>query len=105
MAGVDWMSYQEVLSRDAAEALAAAGGTPSTTGSIGIHLGIGVRFYLNRFMALRLDVKDYLYSVDIPNWVEGSGNQPRSDVQNQLFFELGLSFFFPTSPKPAGGGK
>jgi outer membrane beta-barrel protein len=104
MAGLDWFSYQEVLSRDAAEALAAAGGTPSTTGSFGPHLGIGVRIYLNRFMALRFDVKDYLYAVEIPNWIEGSGNQPRTDIQNQLFFELGLSFFFPTSPKPAGGG-
>jgi outer membrane beta-barrel protein len=104
MAGPDWFSYQEVLSRDAAEALAAAGGTPSTTSTIGGHLGIGVRIYLNRFMALRFDVKDYVYAVEIPNWIEGSGNQPRTDIQNQLFFELGLSFFFPTSPKHAGGG-
>jgi hypothetical protein len=25
-------------------------------------------------------------------------------VQNQLFLELGLSFFFPSSPRAPGGG-
>jgi outer membrane beta-barrel protein len=104
MAGGDYFTHGEVLSRDAAEALAAAGGTPSTKGTLGGHLGIGFRIYLNSFMALRFDVKDYIYAVEIPNWVEGSGNQPRTDIQNQLFLELGLSFFFPTAPRPAGGG-
>jgi outer membrane beta-barrel protein len=104
MAGPDLIFHDEVLSRVDAEALAAAGGTPSTTSAIGGHVGIGVRIYLNRFMALRFDVKDYIYSVKVPNWVEGSGNQPRNDLQNQLFLELGLSFFFPTSPRVAGGG-
>jgi outer membrane beta-barrel protein len=104
MAGADYISHDEVLSRDDAEALAAAGGKPSTTSTIGGHVGIGVRIYLNRFMALRFDVKDYVYAVEVPNWIEGSGNQPRTDVQNQLFLELGLSFFFPTSPRAAGGG-
>jgi len=86
------------------EALAAAGGTPATTSTIGGHVGIGVRIYLNRFLALRFDVKDYVYSVTVPNWIEGTGNQPRSDIQNQLFLELGLSFFLPTSPRATGGG-
>jgi outer membrane beta-barrel protein len=104
MAGPDYISHGEVLARADAEALAASGGKPAATGTFGGHVGIGFRIYLNRYMALRFDVKDYIYAVKIPNWIEGSGNQPRIDVQNQLFLELGLSFFFPTSPRPAGGG-
>jgi len=104
MAGADLISHDVVLSRDDAEALAAAGGKPATTNTLGGHVGIGVRFYFNRFMALRFDVKDYVYAVEVPNWIEGSNNQPRTDVQNQLFLEIGLSFFFPTSPRSAGGG-
>ena len=81
-----------------------SGGKPTTKATIGGHVGLGVRIYLNRFLALRIDVKDYVYAVKVPNWIEGTGNQPRTDVQNQLFLELGLSFFFPTSPRAAGGG-
>ena len=104
MAGADYITHDEVLSRDAAESLAAAGGKPATTGTIGGHVGLGLRFYLSRFLAIRLDVKDYIYAVEVPNWIEGSGNQPRTDIQNQLFLELGLSFFVPTSPRATGGG-
>jgi len=81
-----------------------AGGKPATTGTIGGHLGLGVRIFLNSFLAIRLDVKDYIYAVEVPNWIEGSGNQPRTDVQNQFFLELGLSFFIPSSPRAPGGG-
>jgi outer membrane beta-barrel protein len=104
LAGPDVIRRDEVLSRDAADTLAAAGGSPATTTSLGGHVGLGVRFYFNRFMALRLDFKDYVYAVKVPNWIEGAGNQPRTDIQNQLFLELGLSFFFPTSPRSPGGG-
>jgi outer membrane beta-barrel protein len=104
MAGPDVIFHDEVLSRDAAEALAAAGGTPATTATLGGHVGLGVRIYLSRLLAIRIDVKDYVYAVQVPNWIEGSGNQPRTDIQNQLFLELGLSFFFPASPRSPGGG-
>jgi outer membrane beta-barrel protein len=104
MAGPDYIVTDQVLARDTAAALAASGGKPATQATIGGHVGLGVRIYLNRFMALRLDVKDYVYAVKVPNWIEGAGNLPRTDVQNQLFLELGLSFFFPTSPRAAGGG-
>jgi outer membrane beta-barrel protein len=104
MAGPDLISYPGLLARDAAEALAASGGTPASRSTLGGHLGLGVRIYLNRFMALRFDVRDYVYVVKVPNWIEGTGNQAHSALQNQLFFELGLSFFFPATPRPAGGG-
>jgi outer membrane beta-barrel protein len=104
LAGPDVIRRDEVLSRDAADALVLSGGSPATTTSLGGHVGLGLRFYFNRFMALRIDVKDYVYAVKVPNWIEGAGDKPRIDVQNQLFLELGLSFFFPTAPRSPGGG-
>jgi outer membrane beta-barrel protein len=104
LAGPDFISHDQVLARDAATALASAGGKPAAASTIGGHVGLGVRIYLNRFLALRFEVKDYVYAVKVPNWIEGTGNRPRNDVQNQLFFDFGLSFFFPSSPRPPGGG-
>lgn len=84
LGGADWVSYDEVLSA----AVAATGKAPGGASSIGGHLGLGMRLFLSRLMALRLEVKDYVYKADI-------GNLDKSQLQSQLFVELGLSFFFP----------
>jgi outer membrane beta-barrel protein len=93
MAGADWISYDEVLSADQANPPpAGAGQTPSRASSIGGHVGLGMRLFLSRLLALRFEVKDYLYSAHI-------GNLDKSQLQNQLFLELGLSFFFPSGQR------
>jgi outer membrane beta-barrel protein len=66
-----------------------AGADPGTRSTFGGHAGLGARIFLGRSMALRLEVKDYLYRVDVLG---------ESTLQNQLFTELGLSFFL-------GGGR
>jgi outer membrane beta-barrel protein len=53
------------------------------------NLGIGFRFFLNRHMTLRTEVRDLIY-------VE-KATLPATTLRNQLLFELGLSFFFPTA--------
>jgi outer membrane beta-barrel protein len=83
--GADWIRYRGVL--PAAEAN--AGADPATEGAFGGHVGLGARVFLGRSLALRLEVKDYLYRVDVLG---------ESTLQNQLFTELGLSFFL-------GGGR
>ncbi len=89
LAGADWISYDEVLSKPAADKPpAGAGQTPSRVSSIGGHVGLGMRLFLSRLMALRLEVKDYLYSAEI-------GNLNETQLQSQLFVEIGISFFFP----------
>lgn len=60
----------------------------------GFHAGLGARLFVTQGIALRLIVKDVFYPVKVPN--AGTGN----DWQNQLFTELGLSFFFPTQNRP-----
>jgi outer membrane beta-barrel protein len=90
-AGPDLIAYDEVLSKADAE----AGVTPSLATSIGGHVGLGVRLFFTPSIAARLELKDYLYSVKVPN--TGSG----SDLQNQLFAEIGVSFFLPARNRAA----
>ncbi len=100
--GVDAISHDRVLSglRPAsgglseAEALAASGGSPDLETTVGGHVGLGARLFLAEWVALRFEVKDYIYAVEVPN--AGAG----TDLQNQFFTEIGLSFFLPTHNRP-----
>jgi outer membrane beta-barrel protein len=83
IAGADWIRHRAVL--DAVDAN--AGVDPGVRNALGAHVGLGTRVFLSRSLALRLEVKDYLYTVP----VQGS-----STLQNQLFTELGLSWFVPS---------
>jgi len=101
VAGVDWVTHAEVLSSGEADAWAAGGPGPGQLSTVGGHVGLGVRLFLGEAWALRWEVRDLVYSVKVPNLEQtlGSGR----DVQNQLLTELGVTFFFPTRPRPTGG--
>lgn len=86
--GGDVIAHDEVLSSPDARDLAAAGDEPSMTTTFGGHVGIGARLFLAEWIALRLEVKDYVYVLEVPN----NGGK---DLQNQIFTELGVSFFLP----------
>jgi outer membrane beta-barrel protein len=102
LAGVDWIRYQRVVGStyftDSDGNPLASVPTPPTVGTVGGHLGVGTRFFFSQWVAARLEFKDYLYQVSIPNWQEGGG--AKKDLQNQLFVELGVSFFFPLHNRP-----
>jgi outer membrane beta-barrel protein len=89
LAGPDLVAYDEVLSKEAAATQA-----PGSKASLGGHVGLGMRVFLTESIAARLEIKDYIYSVYVPNG--GIGH----DVQNQLFAELGVSFFIPSRNRP-----
>jgi outer membrane beta-barrel protein len=55
--------------------------------SIGGTVGVGFRFVATRFMAIRMEFRDFIYQ-------ESDGNE--RSIRNQLMFDLGISFFFPT---------
>jgi outer membrane beta-barrel protein len=101
LAGVDLVGHQAVQAAGAADDLVTAGRTPPARSTIGGHVGLGVRLFLGDAVALRWEVKDLVYAVDVPN-VQESG-RARRDVQNQLFTELGVSVFFPFHARRAGG--
>lgn len=94
LAGADMISYDEVVGSSQASELLASGGTPGTKSSIGGHVGLGARIFFAEWVALRLEVKDYIYGVAVPN------QGPGQDIQNQIFTELGLSFFLPFHNRP-----
>jgi outer membrane beta-barrel protein len=86
VAGPDAIRHEQVLSKRDAQ----GGVAPATETAIGGHVGLAARLFVSEWLALRLEVKDYVYLVEVPN--NGSGK----DLQNQLFTELGLSVFLPT---------
>jgi outer membrane beta-barrel protein len=81
--GADWIRYRGVQSATDAN----AGADPGVQSTFGAHVGLGTRVFLGRTTALRIEVKDYLYRAP----VLGSNT-----IQNQLFTEIGLSFFLPS---------
>lgn len=98
MAGADWIRHAELVDGPQALRLAEAGQAPGDTSTVGGHLGLGFRLFLTQAVALRVEFKDYVYMVEVPNWQEGG--KARSDLQNQLFTEIGLSVFFPFHNRP-----
>jgi len=88
-AGPDLIAYDEVLAKDVA--LVRAPGVATTVGG---HVGLGLRLFFTESIAARFEVKDYVYAVQVPNGGVGT------DFQNQLFAELGVSFFFPGRNRP-----
>ncbi len=96
LAGPDLIFHEKILSRQDAAVVAQDGGTPGSESTIGGHVGLAARFFLSPWIALRLEFKDYIYGVTVPN-----NPAVGTDYQNQLFTELGVSFFFPTRNPPA----
>jgi outer membrane beta-barrel protein len=86
LGGLDLVAHDEVLSSAAAQV-----GPPTTKTSFGGHVGVGSRFFVSERWAVRLELKDVMYSVFVPNG--GIGNK----LQHQLFLNIGLSMFLPGS--------
>jgi outer membrane beta-barrel protein len=57
-----------------------------------VNVGVGQRFFLGDWLALRFEVRDHLF-VDTQD-VDG---RTRSDVQSYVMFMAGVSFFIPPS--------
>ncbi|HEX8824260.1 MAG TPA: outer membrane beta-barrel domain-containing protein [Archangium sp.] len=72
-----------------ASALRYRGPDQSSLMTVGGNVGVGMRFFLNRWLTVRTEFRDLIY-------VEKSVN-PAQMLRNQLLFELGVSFFFPTA--------
>ncbi len=99
LAGPDLVAHDEVLYQS--EATALGDGDPKVATSIGGHLGLGLRVFFAPWIAARLEVKDYLYAVKVPRNPADEAQGKMSDVQNQIFAELGVSFFLPTGNRPS----
>jgi outer membrane beta-barrel protein len=76
-------------------------GGPRTAGAIvnspawtvGADVGVGMRFFLNHWVTLKLELRDLIYAENV---ADSPGSQSTaSSLRNQLIFDLGVSFFFP----------
>ena len=67
---------------------------PAGTPTVGGDLGIGFRFFINKFLTARLELRDVIYQESFTN-PPGMPPASESSVRNQLFGELGLSIFLP----------
>ena len=63
--------------------------------AVGGEAGLGMRFIFNRWMALRFELRDSIYREKTKGATETTGAQYQ--IRNQLFFDIGLSFFFPNN--------
>ena len=61
--------------------------TTGTALTVGGNIGLGVRFYFNKWLALRTELRDVIY-------VEQA--VPSSLLRNQILVDFGFSMFFPT---------
>lgn len=59
-----------------------------------VHVGIGQRYVISRNAALRFEIRDLIYQVDI----QGRTGMEKS-IQNQLLFTVGLSWFLGSTPE------
>lgn len=59
--------------------------------TLGGNAGGGMRFFVNRWIAVRVELRDLIYRENVQPVPQGNS------LRNQLLFELGVSFFFPTT--------
>ena len=71
--------------------------TPTRIPQIPLNLGMGVNFFMNRFMALKLDARSYLYYAQRPVYDPNSDDPDdlSSRVYNTLVVSAGFSVFLP----------
>lgn len=62
---------------------------PTNTFTVGGNVGVGFRFFLNKWLTVRLELRDVLY-------YELGPTKEQNSFRNQLMAELGFSMFFPT---------
>ncbi len=65
---------------------------PTNTPTVGGNIGIGFRFFINKFLCVRLELRDVIYDENFT-----TGAFKGESLRNQLMGELGLSIFLPTS--------
>lgn len=60
-----------------------------------VHLGVGQRYVISKNAALRFELRDLVYQMD----VQGKTAKVETDIQNQLLFTIGFSYFLGSTPE------
>jgi outer membrane beta-barrel protein len=72
---------------------------PANTMTVGGNVGIGFRFFINKFLCVRTELRDLLYNESFPTTTDPSGAliPAANSFRNQLMGEFGLSIFIPST--------
>ncbi len=71
-------------------------GTKKSGTAFAFSVALGQRYFVNRWMAVRLEVRDQFFSMArVPD------EDPSESLQTLLSFTVGVSFFLPTDFRPA----
>lgn len=70
---------------------------PSSSATVGGNIGVGGRFFINKFLCVRLELRDLIYNESFAATAEVL---QKSSLRNQLMGELGLSIFLPLGFDP-----
>jgi outer membrane beta-barrel protein len=62
---------------------------PASTFTGGGNVHVGFRFFVNKFICVRTEIRDVVYYEQF--------SSAQHSIRNQLMFDLGLSFFLPTN--------
>lgn len=73
-----------------ADRITNASWTPTSVWTVGGNVGLGMRFFFNKWITLHAEVRDIIYLEDEPVLTATP-----TALKNQLLFDVGLSFFFP----------
>jgi len=69
--------------------------TVETTMQPALHVGLGQRYFLSKNTTLRFEIRDVIYQLE----VQGKTAAVEKDLQNQLLFTIGLSWFLGDGPE------
>ncbi len=67
-------------------------------------LGIGQRFFIDDSMAITVSLRDYIVNRELSATEagdDGDGPEVQKEIENRFFFNVGVSFFFPTAVQTA----
>jgi outer membrane beta-barrel protein len=67
---------------------------PNGALGLGGNLGLGFRFFLNKFLTLRTELRDNIYYENAVG--TNADGMPNGSLRNQLMVEFGFSIFLPT---------
>jgi outer membrane beta-barrel protein len=67
---------------------------PNNTLTAGGNVGLGFRFFLNKFLTIRVELRDTIY-YEFGVGMQSDGS-PAGSLRNQLMAEFGFSIFLPT---------
>ncbi|MCG3173207.1 MAG: hypothetical protein GMKNLPBB_01385 [Myxococcota bacterium] len=70
-------------------------GNPVSNFNLAGNIGLGTRVFLTDWLALNLEVRDFIYSTELANLPADKSGNKITDIQHSIFAGLGFGFYIP----------